>query len=525
MGNHLQTYVGGLEDALRQAPDGMMVKSVDDIGLLALAFNINPRFWFVYRKWRPYEGMTPGRDRADADAKADAYFASFVTADFRSKAQVVNAVETDNEVIAWNVDAETLRRLLLQERAYAERWEAWKQRYPELRHIILIHANIAVGNSVPRELAELAIEHDNAIGYHNYSLVIDGQRHGASWKYFDGRWNTQEVEEWAGQVKPKWAFTEGGPVGLDEDTGGLDPFQGWREVHVCNGNVDNYLAVMREAWGDVQQTDAYREGRILGGFGALFTTNGRSWDWPLYHTNQPELGRLNELEASMWDAPPPPPSGDGQVFVMDRNFWARQHADWGRQYRILRAGERLPLVGETTGGTFGDSNKWKVVLIEAAVHEAGGHVEGARQPELEADAAFAFSAWPTDHKYITQSYGNNPEYYGQWGLDGHEGVDLRAPEGSGIYAVADGTVIEVDDAGNYGKHVTIRHPEGYRTLYAHLSQISVVENQVVSAGDRLGDAGNTGNSSGAHLHLSLYEGERRIDPTPYLLPFKPDGYV
>lgn len=146
------------------------------------------------------------------------------------------------------------------------------------------------------------------------------------------------------------------------------------------------------------------------------------------------------------------------------------------------------------------------------------------------DVTFAFTHWPTDHKTITQAFGNNPGYYGQWGLPGHEGIDIRS-RFDPIYAVADGTVAEAGRDNDYGNFVIIRHPEGYRTWYAHLSQINIVKGQVVSGGQRLGNGGDTGNSEGAHLHLRLDRpGYTYIDkagniwprdihdPTPFLAP-------
>ncbi|MGC9356861.1 MAG: peptidoglycan DD-metalloendopeptidase family protein [Anaerolineae bacterium] len=145
--------------------------------------------------------------------------------------------------------------------------------------------------------------------------------------------------------------------------------------------------------------------------------------------------------------------------------------------------------------------------------------------------------WPTQYDGITQAFGARPEYYGKFGLPGHEGLDFRAPEGSEIYAVADGFVTEVrldgnsDPAGKpYGNQVRIQHEGGYLTIYAHLSKVLVAQGQTVQAGQVIGLSGTTGNTSGAHLHLTLKKegateaGETTypydiIDPSPYLDPF------
>ena len=90
-------------------------------------------------------------------------------------------------------------------------------------------------------------------------------------------------------------------------------------------------------------------------------------------------------------------------------------------------------------------------------------------------ADFAFEAWPTEHRVVTQMFGRNPSAYAAYGLPGHEGIDLRAPAGSAIYAVADGTVraVHANLAHPYGLHVRIDHADGYQTIYAHLTRSMV----------------------------------------------------
>jgi len=145
--------------------------------------------------------------------------------------------------------------------------------------------------------------------------------------------------------------------------------------------------------------------------------------------------------------------------------------------------------------------------------------------------------WPTEHGTITQPFGARPRYYGKYGLPGHEGIDFMAPEGSELYAVAPGFVADVRLDGNadpnrkpYGNQVRIQHDDGYLSVYAHLSRAVVVRGQRIEAGQLIGLAGNSGNSFGAHLHLSLKKdgatasGETSyphdlIDPTPHLTSF------
>ncbi|MDX1413820.1 MAG: M23 family metallopeptidase [Candidatus Promineifilaceae bacterium] len=153
-------------------------------------------------------------------------------------------------------------------------------------------------------------------------------------------------------------------------------------------------------------------------------------------------------------------------------------------------------------------------------------------------SSFKFEAWPTEYRAITQYFGANPQYYSQFGLPGHDGLDLQAPTGSKVYSVAPGRVkLVVRDPKdhNYGRHIRITHAEGYETIYAHLEKPLVKEGNRVEAGTLIGLADSSGNSTGSHLHLTLKrKGVTKqgwpgniIDPTPFLLPLlawrKPAG--
>lgn len=129
---------------------------------------------------------------------------------------------------------------------------------------------------------------------------------------------------------------------------------------------------------------------------------------------------------------------------------------------------------------------------------------------------------------ISQVYGANTVYYSQFNMNsvlsngaknyGHEGVDVRLGAGTPLYAIADGTVklADQDPAGAYGVEVRLIFGEGLEAIYAHMSSLSVKTGQVVKEGDFLGLSGNTGNSTGAHLHFSIRKNGVFVDPTLYL---------
>lgn len=149
---------------------------------------------------------------------------------------------------------------------------------------------------------------------------------------------------------------------------------------------------------------------------------------------------------------------------------------------------------------------------------------------------FVATHWPTKDRTITQMFGANPEWYKPYGLPGHEGIDIRCPLGDPYFAIADGEVIKVSNKRSdgseslYGWHVIVDHGNGVTSLYAHAkSHVPVSVGHRVKGGETVAYSGNTGNSSGPHLHLTLkIEGKQTgtypaglVDPYPYLEPVRP----
>jgi murein DD-endopeptidase MepM/ murein hydrolase activator NlpD len=95
----------------------------------------------------------------------------------------------------------------------------------------------------------------------------------------------------------------------------------------------------------------------------------------------------------------------------------------------------------------------------------------------------------------------------------HEGVDIAAPFGTGVFVAAEGSVLRTGyDPDGYGRFVEIRHPNGMTTLYGHLSRLDVASGDTVAARSRIGLVGSTGRSTGPHLHFEVRRGERHINP-------------
>lgn len=98
----------------------------------------------------------------------------------------------------------------------------------------------------------------------------------------------------------------------------------------------------------------------------------------------------------------------------------------------------------------------------------------------------------------------------------HGGIDFRGKTGDEVVTTADGVVEKAKHEKGYGKHVVIRHKKGYKTLYGHLSKISVTRGQKVVAGEKIGEVGSTGRSTGPHLHYEIIRHGRRINPEKYV---------
>ena len=103
----------------------------------------------------------------------------------------------------------------------------------------------------------------------------------------------------------------------------------------------------------------------------------------------------------------------------------------------------------------------------------------------------------------------------RWGR-AHEGIDMAGAHGSPILATADGTVVHAGWQSGYGNLVRIKHEFGIETRYGHLSKISVSVGEKVSRGDRIGDMGNTGRSTGTHLHYEVRTNGAAMNPMTFI---------
>ncbi len=116
---------------------------------------------------------------------------------------------------------------------------------------------------------------------------------------------------------------------------------------------------------------------------------------------------------------------------------------------------------------------------------------------------------------VTGYYRSTSGFGPRWGRM-HEGHDWAGASGTPIHATADGVVVHAGRQGGYGNLIKIKHDFGFETRYAHLSRIRVSVGQRVSRGERIGDMGNTGRSTGTHLHYEVRMGGEAVNPMKYI---------
>ncbi|HSA99954.1 MAG TPA: peptidoglycan DD-metalloendopeptidase family protein [Anaerolineales bacterium] len=173
---------------------------------------------------------------------------------------------------------------------------------------------------------------------------------------------------------------------------------------------------------------------------------------------------------------------------------------------IYWPGNRLDLTNPTVEpGTYvmlpGAVEDDQPLFIQTVTREStggGGGCEGGYQSQ-------GYFNWPTGARFLS-GY--------DFGQNGHNGIDISAPEGTAVWAADNGVVTMAQGGWNYGygNVVQIDHGNGFVTIYAHLSVISVGQCQSITAGAPIGAAGNTGNSQGAHLHFEIRQNGSPINP-------------
>lgn len=191
----------------------------------------------------------------------------------------------------------------------------------------------------------------------------------------------------------------------------------------------------------------------------------------------------------------------------------------------LRAGMpkiRLTPTRNEGGGRGGASNPAALedVLRYASQQTAAlsgrlSEVSPVLDETLKREAAIPHGYPLRGHARITSRFGHRRNPFG-WGFEFHSGLDFSAPYGAPVQVTGAGVVVEAGWKGSFGLAVVVDHGYGYRSLYGHLSSISVRVGQRLKRGHRLGRVGSTGRSTGPHLHYSVLRNGSEVNPVPYL---------
>jgi murein DD-endopeptidase MepM/ murein hydrolase activator NlpD len=169
-----------------------------------------------------------------------------------------------------------------------------------------------------------------------------------------------------------------------------------------------------------------------------------------------------------------------------------------------------------------ESYEYKIMTVTLTAKNfsevVAGHLNGDEAAQfallLETKGSRQYLANPFDFEwlsYVSSNYGYRVHSI-SGAKDLHRGVDIALPQGTAIHAGQDGTVTFAGYSGDYGNVVVIENEDGLVSKYAHCDTLSVTVGQSVKTGDIIATVGNTGNSTGSHLHLEVMKGGEYLNP-------------
>jgi murein DD-endopeptidase MepM/ murein hydrolase activator NlpD len=147
---------------------------------------------------------------------------------------------------------------------------------------------------------------------------------------------------------------------------------------------------------------------------------------------------------------------------------------------------------------------------------AAGAADCTENPLEESAKPRVRFAWPLEARAITSGFGLRADPIEPEQTRFHRGVDLSAHYGAMVRAAAAGLVTDGRWAGGYGQHVSITHGQGWVTSYSHLSLLLVSPGMWVEQGDPIGLVGESGRTTGPHLHFELMNAKGVVNPLRYL---------
>ncbi|WP_461246324.1 peptidoglycan DD-metalloendopeptidase family protein [Treponema sp. R6D11] len=137
-------------------------------------------------------------------------------------------------------------------------------------------------------------------------------------------------------------------------------------------------------------------------------------------------------------------------------------------------------------------------------------IPGARMNDIDLRMSLGETfMYPLHQKIVTSSFGMRKDPI-NGALSFHSGIDFRANTGTPVLASLEGVVSFTGENWLYGKHIILSHTNGYKTIYAHLNAFSVKQGDRVATGKKIGESGNTGHSTGPHLHFGIYDKNNKL---------------
>ena len=180
---------------------------------------------------------------------------------------------------------------------------------------------------------------------------------------------------------------------------------------------------------------------------------------------------------------------------------------------ISKMGMTIKVEGSISSNTITISGKANGTPFSASGEINSGHFEATG---LYGSGAGGQLLWPTTSTYITSEFGYRTDASSVGGSTNHAGIDIGVSVGTPVVAAADGTVVIAGTYGGYGQYVEISHGNGLTTCYGHNSVVKVRAKQKVKAGQVIALSGNTGISTGPHLHFEVRLNGTPVDPMKYL---------
>ena len=150
-----------------------------------------------------------------------------------------------------------------------------------------------------------------------------------------------------------------------------------------------------------------------------------------------------------------------------------------------------------------------------AARSYAGNLPPAAQPAPGRRQGWTWPLPESQPGQVSSGFGMRSDPF-HGGHRNHGGLDVAAPRGTPVLAMADGIVVRAGKNGGYGNFVEIRHPDGVVTRYAHQDRLDVTAGQQVRAGNQLGTVGSTGRATGNHLHVEVQVEGRSVDPYDFL---------